>query len=174
MAETRQAELDSRVVSLNIDRWLADPSAQRTVVEMYESVSFQSGTLAARSGRQEIHRYIKPRVLEAFRRGELLLRRESHVSVISIDKPEPKSPVSHDEEPPPPPAPVPRKTWIEIELVDEDDNPVPNQAFRLVLPDGTTRSGTLGENGKYRVSGIDPGTCKVSFPDFDAGEWEKV
>jgi type VI secretion system secreted protein VgrG len=71
-------------------------------------------------------------------------------------------------------APDPEKTsWIEIELLDEDDNPVPGERYMIKLPDGTTiASGTLDENGFARVDGIDPGTCQVTFPDIDKEAWE--
>lgn len=66
-----------------------------------------------------------------------------------------------------------KKSWIEIELVDEDKKPVPGERYRITLPDGTTLAeGTLDEKGRARVEGIDPGTCKVTFPDLDKDAWE--
>jgi type VI secretion system secreted protein VgrG len=66
-----------------------------------------------------------------------------------------------------------KKSWIEIVLVDDDDKPVPGEAYRITLPDGTTLAeGTLDENGFARVDGIDPGTCQVTFPDLDKDSWE--
>ena len=68
-----------------------------------------------------------------------------------------------------------KHSWIEIELVDEEDNPVPGQAYRVTLPDGTTvAEGTLDENGRARVDGIDPGTCQITFPDLDQEAWERA
>jgi hypothetical protein len=32
----------------------------------------------------------------------------------------------------------------------------------------------LDSEGRARVDGIDPGTCKVSFPDRDAKDWKKA
>ncbi|GBC93877.1 hypothetical protein HRbin15_02379 [bacterium HR15] len=64
-----------------------------------------------------------------------------------------------------------KKTWIEIELVDEQGNPVPNERYRLKLPDGSIREGRLDANGRARVDGIEPGTALVCFPDLDASEW---
>jgi hypothetical protein len=66
------------------------------------------------------------------------------------------------------------KTWIEIRLVDEYDNPVPGKKYKLKITDGSIREGTLGEDGSVRVSNIDPGTCEVSFPEIDASEWKKI
>ncbi len=68
-----------------------------------------------------------------------------------------------------------KKSWIEIELVDEDDNPIPGERYKVTLPDGTTvAEGTLDENGFARVDGIDPGSCKITFPSLDKDAWEKA
>jgi type VI secretion system secreted protein VgrG len=67
-----------------------------------------------------------------------------------------------------------KKSWIEIKLVDETNKPVPGERYRVTLPDGTTLAeGTLDENGFARVDGIDPGTCKVTFPDLDQTAWRR-
>jgi type VI secretion system secreted protein VgrG len=66
-----------------------------------------------------------------------------------------------------------KKSWIEIELVDQDNKPVPGEAYRITLPDGTTLAeGTLDEKGFAREDGIDPGSCKVTFPNLDKDSWE--
>jgi type VI secretion system secreted protein VgrG len=65
-----------------------------------------------------------------------------------------------------------KKHWIEIELLDEDDNPVPGEPYRITLPDGTTLAdGTLDDKGWARVDHIDPGTCQVTFPRLDKDAW---
>jgi len=43
------------------------------------------------------------------------------------------------------------KTWIEIELVDEEDNPVPGEKYKITLPDGKVAQGTLDGKGFARV-----------------------
>ena len=68
--------------------------------------------------------------------------------------------------------PLVKKTWIEIVLVDDEGSPVANARYRLELPDGSAKSGTLDRNGHAFINGIDPGTCKVTFPDFDGREWK--
>jgi len=65
--------------------------------------------------------------------------------------------------------------WIEIELKDEAGKPVPGQKYMVTLPDGSTvATGTTDDKGRARVEGIDPGTCKVTFPDLDKDAWKKA
>jgi hypothetical protein len=67
----------------------------------------------------------------------------------------------------------PEKTYIEIELVDEAGSPVPGEQYEVTLADGTTVArGTLDQNGFARIDGIDPGSCKVTFPRLDKDAWE--
>jgi hypothetical protein len=71
------------------------------------------------------------------------------------------------------PPPAEEKHYIEIELVDEDGKPMAGEAYLIELPDGTQRTGRTDVNGKARIEGIDPGTAKVSFPDYDKPVYEK-
>jgi type VI secretion system secreted protein VgrG len=95
-------------------------------------------------------------------------------NVISADNSTPGGTVVYQPTGPGPNSPENRdKThWVAIELIDNTDRPIPNQAYRIVLPDGSTTEGTLNSEGKARVEGIDPGQCQVSFPGL--ADWEKV
>lgn len=62
-------------------------------------------------------------------------------------------------------------TWIEIKLVDEDGNPVPNERYEVTLPDGRIRKGALDKDGGAYIDQIPAGQCKVCFPDIDGREW---
>jgi type VI secretion system secreted protein VgrG len=63
--------------------------------------------------------------------------------------------------------------WIEIQLNDQDGNPVPGEPYKITLPDGTTiADGTLDDKGHARVSNIDPGNCQVTFPTLDSDSWK--
>jgi type VI secretion system secreted protein VgrG len=66
-----------------------------------------------------------------------------------------------------------KKSWIEIQLNDEDGKPIPGEPYKITLPDGTTiADGTLDDKGFARVDNIDPGTCQVTFPNLDKDTWE--
>ncbi len=67
-----------------------------------------------------------------------------------------------------------KKSWIEIELVGEDDEGIPGEKYKITLPDDTVAEGTLDEKGFARVEGVEKGTCKVCFPDLDKDAWEKI
>ncbi|MEA2544597.1 MAG: hypothetical protein QOH35_5963 [Acidobacteriaceae bacterium] len=65
--------------------------------------------------------------------------------------------------------------WIEIELLGEDDSPIPGEAYRIKLPDGSIVSGTLDAKGGARVENIsEPGACQITFPALDRGAWEPI
>jgi type VI secretion system secreted protein VgrG len=67
-----------------------------------------------------------------------------------------------------------KKNWIEIQVDNEDGKPVPGVRYRVTLPDGVTLAeGTTDEKGSARVDAIDPGNCKVTFPDLDKDAWSK-
>ena len=65
-----------------------------------------------------------------------------------------------------------KKSWVEVELVDQKGKPVPHERYRVVPPDKKPIEGFLDEKGFARVAGIDPGTCRISFPDLDAASWK--
>lgn len=52
-------------------------------------------------------------------------------------------------------------TWIEISVVEDTapERPLANATYRLWLPDGSVREGTLDVAGRFHVDGIDPGRC---------------
>lgn len=68
-----------------------------------------------------------------------------------------------------------KSSWIEIEMVDKEDKPVVGLGYRITLSDGkTVAEGTLDDKGYARVSGIEPGNCKVTFPTLDQDAWEEL
>ena len=67
-----------------------------------------------------------------------------------------------------------KASWIEIELVGEDDEGIPGEKYKITLPDESVSEGTLDEKGFARIEGFEKGTCKVCFPDIDKEAWEKI
>ncbi len=55
------------------------------------------------------------------------------------------------------------KDYIEINLKDSDGNALGNRNYRLTLPSGEVRKGTLDANGHAREENIPPGKVKVAI-----------
>ena len=66
-----------------------------------------------------------------------------------------------------------RDHWIEIQLQDDDGQPVPNEAYVLVDSEGKEHKGNLDSRGFMRLDGLKPGTCSVSFPKLYK-KWKPV
>jgi hypothetical protein len=122
----------------------------------------------------DVHRVIDSRILEHV---AWLLETERLLAIecVEVREHRPSAPPIVR---PAPPRPRPRpvaledlKTWIEIELLDNEDKPVPNERYLIKVPGGTTETGTLDANGRARITGLDPGMCDISFPDIDLREW---
>jgi hypothetical protein len=65
--------------------------------------------------------------------------------------------------------------WITIELVGDDDKPIPGERYAIELPDSSVQEGRLDGLGLARVRGIEQGgTCKVTFPDLDEAAWTSI
>jgi hypothetical protein len=65
-----------------------------------------------------------------------------------------------------------KRHFVAIEMVDEEGKAAAGEDYRLTLPDGTVHEGTLDKKGRDRINGIDPGTCKITFPNLDKDSWE--
>jgi hypothetical protein len=106
-------------------------------------------------------------LVAAARAGTLVARTEPRRRVVMhVALPIPTSLLGPATEPPPA-----ETTWVEIELLGEDDEPIPGEAYHLETADGDTRDGTLDGKGRARVEGVSPGRCKVSFPNLDHDAW---
>ena len=57
-----------------------------------------------------------------------------------------------------------KKHWIEIKLVDQEGQPIPNQKYVITGPAGEKHSGSLDAQGFVHIDGLDPGECDVAFP----------
>lgn len=68
--------------------------------------------------------------------------------------------------------PKEKKAWIEIILVDAEGKPMPGVKYRITPPGGTPKEGRLNEHGQAGLYQIEPGNCKITFPDLDKEAWE--
>jgi hypothetical protein len=62
-------------------------------------------------------------------------------------------------------------SYLELILRDDRNAPVPGAKYRVELPDGQLREGTLDAQGQAFLERIPEGECKVTFPDFDGAAW---
>lgn len=68
---------------------------------------------------------------------------------------------------------LPKTTWLELELLDSQGRPVPNQRYKVVTADGKELEGSLDAQGRARLTGIPQGSNNVSFPDY-APQWRRA
>lgn len=65
--------------------------------------------------------------------------------------------------------------WIEVELIGEDDQPIPYEMYRMQLPDGLEVEGYLDDAGYARIEGLSAaGTCRLHFPALDKDGWQFI
>jgi len=58
------------------------------------------------------------------------------------------------------------KDWMEINLEDDDGTRLGDQKYRVFLPNGEVREGTLDSDGYAKVENIPPGRVEVEFPEL--------
>jgi len=78
---------------------------------------------------------------------------------------------------PPQPVPVPelpKKSWIDISMKDTEGVPKAGEPYVVIPSDGENIEGTLDVNGEARIRGVEPGTCKIIFPNRDTTEVQKA
>ncbi len=63
-------------------------------------------------------------------------------------------------------SPIAKDSWIEFQLVDDDDKPIVGERYEVLLPNQTLVTGTLPESGTVFLEGIPHGQCEVSFPSL--------
>lgn len=66
------------------------------------------------------------------------------------------------------------RAWIEVVLLDADNEPIPGERFQLRLPDQSLHNGRLNRQGSVRFEGIVAGSATISFPGIDAREWSPL
>ncbi len=60
--------------------------------------------------------------------------------------------------------------FVAFRLVDQNGQPVPRRAVRLVLADQSEQDGFVDGEGRFRLDGVAPGNCKLTFPDLDLSD----
>lgn len=111
--------------------------------------------------------WVERRIRDAFARGELRAYRPrvalSGAPVAPTPEPPEPEPTDDKEE----------KTFVVIELLDDANPPQPvaYEKYRIELPDYSVREGMLDQNGRAEITGIDPGQCKVTFPNLLREDW---
>ncbi len=57
--------------------------------------------------------------------------------------------------------------WIEIHLVDMDDQPITHEPMEILTPDGTSRKASTNAAGVLRLDNLDSGDCEIHFTKRD-------
>lgn len=146
------------------DAWCPEGHAPATVAELAVALGGRLSDDAAS---------LRHRARGAVCDGRVLALREARTDV--------RAPAGATETPAPEPASSATmieavKTWITIRLVHDDDpaRPVAYARYRIRLPDDAVREGRLDAMGTAHFEGIDPGSCRVSFPDYDGDAWGRA
>lgn len=58
------------------------------------------------------------------------------------------------------------KDWMEISLIDDNGNPVPDVEYELTLPDGEKKTGNLDSEGKAKLENVPPGLCTIKYKNL--------
>jgi hypothetical protein len=72
LAKGEKGVVNPLLLAAKLGQWLADPQSQKTVIDMYESVSSHS-IHCVRMNQSELIRSVKPQLEMAFRRGDLVI-----------------------------------------------------------------------------------------------------
>lgn len=157
-------QLDPREAALLLDAWAADPSGRQGLEALHDAAFGPCADLDPNRRRELVLLAVR----DGLASGSLVV----HVERLRGGAPG-TIPVQPSKPDRPPKSVGPVTTWIEIELIDENDAPVPAESVLVVEPSGATRRLTTGDKGIARLEGLEPGTCDVSFPRIDGREWAR-
>jgi hypothetical protein len=153
-----------------VDKWCNDVNSWPDMLQLYEEITGDRLRPPTTEDRQ--YRVI-PRLQRAFLHGELVaLKLPVSGGIKTKAKQETgihgRKPDELPSEPPPPPksrkpSVISEKTFLDVQLLDEDDKPVVGRKYKLELPDGRVEQGTLGADGRIRKTNIDPGTGRLTI-----------
>jgi hypothetical protein len=161
--------LNADLAAFQVDSWFPDGWGDATRAGTLADIASALGEELLWSHDTEAWRRLKGIVKQALRDGRLV--------AVRIAPPVPGGSAPEQEEVQAERAPRREEAaWIEIALSTDDDppRPVPFKRYRIELPNGAVREGQLDARGMARLVGIDPGTCQISFPDYDAKRWRRA
>lgn len=144
-----------------LSRWLLDARATEILADIHASL-FGALSLTA-WGADDRHRPIREALATAIELGDLLVLEPVRASAAVL------SPVSPSAPPPRNLPPVGVRTFIKVELLDQDGNRFPTR-LRITLPDGSKQEPPF--DGFIHLANLDPGTCDIEFPDIDGRSWD--
>jgi hypothetical protein len=153
-----------------LDLWAVDRDARREFLSLYQALRVPY--LGHNVNDAVIQDAVKPRLRQAFERGELLLIRVPPMGIAAAEADALLAPEQAHAAAPPPRQTA--KTWVEVHLVDMEGNPVGGKHYLIRTPSGAVEEGNLDSSGRVRINNIDPGTCMISFPDLDREAWERA
>ena len=168
--EGKGEALNGDAAAFQVDTWFPDGWGDAAGASTLADIAAALGEELLWNHDGDARRRLKSLVRQALREGRLVALRVSlPVPAGGVVEQEERAPAERG----------PRKeetAWIEIVLSTDDDPPRPMafKRYRVELPDGSVRDGQLDSRGMARLVGIDPGTCQVSFPDYDGKRWRRA
>jgi hypothetical protein len=175
-------------ISEMLGRWILETAARPVLLDLLRELW---GGIEPRLDHPRHWKNLFARLVEEFRRGRLVLiapqldasvppakarggggQQSSLEDVLAAAKERQSAIKARDEALRAQKLAAKQKTWVGIRLRDEDGNPVPDERYRVVLPDGSVQEGTLNSKGEASFYEIDPGDCQITFPDLDGKEWK--
>ena len=66
------------------------------------------------------------------------------------------------------------QVWVEVQMLDETDAPVPGLECEVLAPDGVGHRGVTDAKGVFRVEPVPPGQCTITFTSLDQRIWKKA
>ncbi len=159
---------------------LDDPNLWRLLLDLWAELRGGLPLSAGSLTKDQLRAFLLPALETAFRNREVVLVRHPAITMpsgVTAEAPaartEPLAPRAASTSSGPPQS-GPKRAWLEIVLRDEQNQPVPGARYRVTLPDGAVKEGNLDRNGSARWDDLDPGACRVSFPDLDAKAWARA
>ena len=67
-----------------------------------------------------------------------------------------------------------KMAWVEVQVFDMENVPVPGVRYEIRLPDGRVVAGITDSKGLARYDHIVSGQCEICLPDFDRDAWVQL